>query len=136
MPIYEYLCQNCAYRFELKQGIKDDPIKTCSRCGQEVTKLISSPAIMFKGSGWYVTDYSDKLKPTAGAEGSEKANDAAGDGKKSEPATTDAASAAPSVSGESSTPSTAPPPSTSGTSAPSSNNPSSTSSSSSSSSST
>ena len=70
MPIYEYLCQNCAYRFEVKQGIKDDPIKTCSRCGQAVTKLISSPAIMFKGSGWYVTDYSDKFKPTAGSEGS------------------------------------------------------------------
>ena len=69
MPIYEYLCQNCAYRFEVKQGIKDDPIKTCSRCGQAVTKLISSPAIMFKGSGWYVTDYSDKFKPTAGSEG-------------------------------------------------------------------
>ena len=79
MPIYEYLCQSCAYRFEVKQGMKDDPIKSCSRCGQEVTRLISSPAIMFKGSGWYVTDYSDKLKPTAGSEGPEKANDKTGD---------------------------------------------------------
>ncbi len=133
MPIYEYLCQSCAYRFEVKQGMKDDPIKSCSRCGQEVARLISSPAIMFKGSGWYVTDYSDKLKPTGGAEGSEKANDKAEDGKKKgEPATAAAASPAPSSSGESSTPSTAPTPSTSGTSAPSSNSPSSTSSSSSS----
>jgi predicted nucleic acid-binding Zn ribbon protein len=114
--------------------MKDDPIKTCGRCGQEVARLISSPAIMFKGSGWYVTDYSDKLKPTGDTEGSEKANDKPEDGKKKEvPATTTAVSPAPSSSGESSAPSTAPAPSTSGTSTPSSHNPSSTSSSSSSS---
>ena len=132
MPIYEYLCQSCAHRFEVKQGMKDDAIKSCSRCGQAVTRLISSPAIMFKGSGWYVTDYSDKLKPTEGSEGSEKTNDKAGDGKQREPATTAAASAVPSSSGESPTPSAASTPSTSGTSAPSSNSPSSNSSSSSS----
>ncbi len=65
MPIYEYQCTGCAYRFEVKQSIKDDPIKECARCGKEVTKLISPPAIMFKGSGWYITDYSDKMKPGA-----------------------------------------------------------------------
>ena len=68
MPIYEYVCDGCAYRFERKQSIKDDPVATCERCGKSVTRLISSPAIMFKGSGWYVTDYSDKLKPPAGSE--------------------------------------------------------------------
>ena len=73
MPIYEYVCQSCAHRFEIKQSIKDDPIKTCLRCGQEVTKLISSPAIMFKGSGWYITDYSDKMKPPTEATASETA---------------------------------------------------------------
>lgn len=41
MPIYEYQCTGCAYRFEVKQSIKDDPIKECARCGKEVTKLIS-----------------------------------------------------------------------------------------------
>ena len=66
MPIYEYLCQDCAYRFELKQSIKDDPLATCERCGKAVHRLISAPAIMFKGTGWYVTDYSDKLKPPTG----------------------------------------------------------------------
>ena len=65
MPIYEYQCTSCAHRFEVKQSIKDEPIKECVRCGKEVTKLISSPAIMFKGSGWYVTDYSDKMKPSS-----------------------------------------------------------------------
>ena len=72
MPIYEYLCQSCSHRFEVKQSIKDDPIASCIRCGSAVSKLISSPAIMFKGSGWYVTDYSDKLKPTDGNGGAEK----------------------------------------------------------------
>lgn len=71
MPIYEYQCTGCAYRFEVKQSIKDDPIKECARCGKEVTKLISPPAIMFKGSGWYITDYSDKMKP-GGSDTSEK----------------------------------------------------------------
>ena len=68
MPIYEYQCENCADRFEIKQGMKDDPLTTCPRCGKRVQRLISSPAIMFKGSGWYVTDYSEKMKPSAGSE--------------------------------------------------------------------
>ena len=72
MPIYEYQCMSCAHRFEVKQSIKDEPIKECVRCGKEVTKLISSPAIMFKGSGWYITDYSDKMKPGSGSDTSEK----------------------------------------------------------------
>ncbi len=63
MPIYEYLCHDCAYRFELKQSMKDEPLATCERCGKAVSRLISAPAIMFKGTGWYVTDYSDKMKP-------------------------------------------------------------------------
>jgi putative FmdB family regulatory protein len=87
VPIYEYLCQTCSYRFEVKQSIKDDPITSCTRCGREVSKLISSPAIMFKGSGWYVTDYSDKLKPAAGSEGAEKPAEKATDGKPTQPAT-------------------------------------------------
>ena len=66
MPIYEYLCQDCSYTFELKQSIKDEPVATCSKCGKSVSRIISAPAIMFKGTGWYVTDYSDKLKPPSG----------------------------------------------------------------------
>lgn len=81
MPIYEYLCQACSHRFEVKQSIKDDPIKSCARCGSAVSKLISSPAIMFKGSGWYVTDYSDKLKPTDGNGGAEKTAEKTAEGK-------------------------------------------------------
>ena len=68
MPIYEYQCESCADRFEIKQSMKDDPLTACPRCGKRVQRLISSPAIMFKGSGWYVTDYSDKMKPSSGNE--------------------------------------------------------------------
>lgn len=84
MPTYEYQCDSCLHRFEVKQSIKDDPLSTCERCGKAVRRLISSPGIMFKGSGWYVTDYSDKLKPpstTGGETGSTKT------GEKKEPTT-------------------------------------------------
>ena len=68
MPIYEYQCEGCTDKFEVKQGMKDEPLTTCPRCGKGVQRLISSPAIMFKGSGWYVTDYSEKMKPSSGSE--------------------------------------------------------------------
>lgn len=64
MPIYEYVCPSCQHRFEVKQSMSDPPVSSCTQCGQAVTKVISASAIMFKGSGWYVTDYSDKLKQT------------------------------------------------------------------------
>jgi putative FmdB family regulatory protein len=83
VPTYEYQCDGCAYQFEVKQSMKDAPLTTCERCGKSLRRLISSPGIMFKGSGWYVTDYSDKLKPPS--EG-EKAATTAGD-KKEAPAT-------------------------------------------------
>lgn len=69
MPTYEYQCDSCSHRFEVKQSIKDDPLSACERCGKAVRRLISSPGIMFKGSGWYVTDYSDKLKPPSSGGG-------------------------------------------------------------------
>ncbi len=66
MPIYEYECTSCEKRFELQQKMTDPTIQTCDQLGcteaKPVNKIISAPAIMFKGSGWYVTDYSDKLK--------------------------------------------------------------------------
>ena len=93
MPIYEYQCSSCAHRFEVKQSIKDDPIKECVRCGKEVTKLISPPAIMFKGSGWYITDYSDKMKP-GGSDTSDKSA-ATGTDKAKTPASSDTTSSSP-----------------------------------------
>ncbi|MER3422024.1 MAG: hypothetical protein C4293_01115 [Nitrospiraceae bacterium] len=72
MPIYEYLCSSCEHRFEVKQKFSDPPISGCIHCGEAVTKVISAPAIMFKGSGWYITDYSDKLKAPGQTESADK----------------------------------------------------------------
>ncbi len=102
MPIYEYLCEGCAYKFEVKQSIKDEPLATCERCGMKVTRLISTPAIMFKGSGWYVTDYSEKLKPPSGNE-----TQAPGAGEKKDLPAPAAAVSAPSAASPS-TPTAAP----------------------------
>ena len=60
MPLYEYQCDACAHRFERIQKFSDPPIETCPTCGSAVRKLLSSPAIQFKGSGWYITDYAKK----------------------------------------------------------------------------
>ncbi len=57
MPLYEYECDACGHRFEKIQKFSDAPIETCPVCGGAVTKLFSSPAIQFKGSGFYITDY-------------------------------------------------------------------------------
>ncbi len=57
MPLYEYECQACGHRFEVIQKVFRSPDETCVKCGGPVEKLLSSPAIQFKGSGWYITDY-------------------------------------------------------------------------------
>jgi putative FmdB family regulatory protein len=57
MPLYEYQCDQCGHRFEVIQKFSDTPIAVCPSCGGPVQKLPSSPAIQFKGSGFYITDY-------------------------------------------------------------------------------
>ena len=56
MPLYEYECESCSNRFERIQKFSDPLVETCPSCGGRVRKLLSSPAIQFKGSGWYITD--------------------------------------------------------------------------------
>ncbi|MFW6129488.1 MAG: FmdB family zinc ribbon protein [Candidatus Aminicenantaceae bacterium] len=63
MPIYEYKCPKCNKTFEMLQKANDLPLKKCPECGGKLKKIISPPAIQFKGSGWYITDYSRKNKP-------------------------------------------------------------------------
>ena len=60
MPLYEYECNSCGHRFERLQKFSDAPVEECPDCAQSVRRLISSSAIQFKGSGWYVTDYARK----------------------------------------------------------------------------
>lgn len=60
MPLYEYECETCGARFEVIQRFSDPAIEACRTCGGPVHKLISPPAIRFKGTGWYITDYAKK----------------------------------------------------------------------------
>jgi putative FmdB family regulatory protein len=60
MPLYEYECDTCHHRFEHIQKFSDPLVDKCPKCGNPVHKLMSSPAIQFKGSGWYITDYAKK----------------------------------------------------------------------------
>jgi len=80
MPLYEYQCEACSHRFERIQKFSDPPIETCPTCGGTVRKLISSPAIQFKGSGWYITDYAKKPSGDGKNSGDGKSS---GDGAKS-----------------------------------------------------
>ena len=78
MPLYEYQCKKCRHRFEKIQKFSDVPVKKCPECGGPVEQLLSPPAVQFKGSGWYVTDYarkgtsSDSGSSTASKDGASK----------------------------------------------------------------
>lgn len=96
MPLYEYECESCTQRFERIQKFSDPPVTDCPSCGGPVRKLLSSPAIQFKGAGWYITDYARKggeAKPAGDKSGETTAeksadktssSDKAGEGGKTE----------------------------------------------------
>lgn len=65
MPLYEYQCKKCGHRFEKIQKFSDPKVKKCPECGGAVEQVISAPAVQFKGSGWYVTDYARKSSAPA-----------------------------------------------------------------------
>jgi len=75
LPLYEYECGSCGKRFEVIQKFADKPRKTCIHCGGPVTRLISSSAIQFKGTGWYVTDYARKSAPAPASPGDGKSKE-------------------------------------------------------------
>ena len=70
MPLYEYECKKCHHRFERIQKFSDPHMKKCPDCGGPVEQTISAPAVQFKGSGWYVTDYAKKSgAPSSSSDG-------------------------------------------------------------------
>ena len=81
MPLYEYECQACKKRFEVIQKFSDALQTVCEDCGGTLKKLLSAPAIQFKGTGWYVTDYARKGKSD---DGDGKKGDSEKDGKKTD----------------------------------------------------
>ncbi|HET7440632.1 MAG TPA: zinc ribbon domain-containing protein [Terriglobales bacterium] len=85
MPLYEYQCKKCHHRFERIQKFSDPHVKKCPDCGGPVEQVISAPAVQFKGSGWYVTDYAKKSSaPASNGESSGKKEEKK-EGKKEAP---------------------------------------------------
>jgi putative FmdB family regulatory protein len=90
MPLYEYECEDCGHRFERIQKFSDSLVEVCPKCGKrKVHKLVSSPAIQFKGSGFYINDYARKGTTEAGTEDSKTSESA----KPAKPAKNDEKSA-------------------------------------------
>jgi putative FmdB family regulatory protein len=111
MPLYEYECEACGHRFEQIQSFSDPPVDKCPVCGGAVRKLMSMPAIQFKGSGWYITDYARKGqnpdKDVKGEKSTDKGSDSsksAESGAKSAPSTDRDKSSPASESSSSSSP--------------------------------
>jgi len=89
MPLYEYRCLECGAHVEVLQRIGDAPLAVCGRCGGRMEKLVSAPALQFRGSGWYITDYARKGN---GNGASAPAGDGAKPEKPAEPAKASTAS--------------------------------------------
>jgi putative FmdB family regulatory protein len=74
MPLYEYECKKCHHRFEKIQKFSDPHVKKCPKCGGPIEQVISAPAVQFKGSGWYVTDYAKKSSAPPSSNSSNSSN--------------------------------------------------------------
>jgi putative FmdB family regulatory protein len=98
MPLYEYECEaENGRRFEIIQKFSDEPLTVCPTCGGAVRRLISSPAIQFKGSGWYITDYAKK----SGSDAGKPSTASSGETSSSSSATTSTSTPASSTPGTS-----------------------------------
>src|SRR5208282_3418028 len=83
MPLYEYECKKCGHRFEKIQKFSDKMVRKCPDCGGQVEQMISAPAVQFKGSGWYVTDYAKKSS-SPGSSGDSSSKDTKDDKPKAD----------------------------------------------------
>ena len=84
MPRYEYLCHRCGKNFEVTQKFADQPLTAHEECGGEVERLISVPALQFKGTGWYVTDYGRGNNGPSGSNGGNGKSESKGESSKSD----------------------------------------------------
>lgn len=80
MPIYEYECNQCGTRFERLQKFSDPPVTVCPECEGDVRRLIRPAGIVFKGSGWYITDSRSKSSATSGGEKKSESSSSTGEG--------------------------------------------------------
>lgn len=87
MPTYGYRCRSCGNEFEVLQKISDPPLKTCPKCAGKLDKMVYAAGIIYKGSGYYNTDYksgskaSEKASDKAGSNGSASSSEGSGDAK-------------------------------------------------------
>jgi|SRR3954447_18269861 len=104
MPIYVYRCADCKAETEKRQGFSDAPLTTCETCGGAVRRVLQPAGVIFKGSGFYSTDYRNgaaaKKSSTDGGESSSSTSSESGSGEKSEKKATSEAPAAKSEGGE------------------------------------
>lgn len=75
MPLYEYECTSCGFQFERRQGFSDDPIQTCPECDGQVRRVFHSVRVIFKGSGFYVTDNRSSSRASSGPDRKEKTSE-------------------------------------------------------------
>jgi putative FmdB family regulatory protein len=80
LPLYEYACTQCGEHVEKIQKFSDPPLTKCAKCGGRLKRLLSSAAIQFKGSGWYVTDYPKKSSSPPASNSAEPGNGGKGKG--------------------------------------------------------
>ena len=83
VPTYEYRCPD-GHTFEVVQSIADDPVTNCEVCGRPVQRVLFAPAVHFKGSGFYTTDYARKGSKAAGSDGAKESSSNNGDSKSSD----------------------------------------------------
>jgi len=81
LPLYEYQCKKCHSLTERIQKFSDSPLTVCPHCGGDLEQLLSAPAIQFKGSGWYVSDYAKKAGGAASAKGNGSASSSSSESK-------------------------------------------------------
>ena len=94
MPLYEYKCERCGKVFEIIQKFSDEPLKVHENCGGAVNRLISSPALQFKGTGWYITDYA---KNKSGSSSSSNGKSTSSESSSSSTSTSSSTSSTPST---------------------------------------
>jgi putative FmdB family regulatory protein len=108
MPLYEYKCEKCSKVFEIIQRFSDEPLSTHPECGGKVERLISTSALHFKGSGFYITDYAKGSNAPAATGKSDGKSDSKSDGKAETKSDTKSESKSDSKSDSSPAPAAAP----------------------------
>lgn len=86
MPIYEYACDQCGHRFDIRQSWSDDPLTECPECTGRIRRVLHPAGVIFKGSGWYITDNRKSNGASDSANGSSSSSSASESAKKAESA--------------------------------------------------